>query len=393
MAPKMTPGPEDKDSAGPSQGGGGLTADEGAGISPLIDLKVLPEGPRNHFPVKDDGVASDSAYRSDAFVKGHVLRLRHPVPLFDPGLKIPPYYLVWPERSKGEVIVGATYETQVEGTTGQRSENPTRIPVPFDTDSRRWFIPVMDLFQGSKGPILGTDLYLIFLELELEGGAHAEVQVEFQVSGGLIPQGIRLVAHKDGLPPTRLFGGLAREGWVFMEDIIRNPVDRTLKLWFRLQGADFTVHEAITDLKAHLPLPGPPQKGDLFPASTVLTVAASGKLRLEGFRVSVGGEPEVFQKARSSDWIAMVLGPSEEVTIKGWAAVTPDTRPCPYSIPGNSVDSLRVEGSYLTETAVSEVDGTSPDPGRLLQFPMPTPVAIGMPSPPRLNMEFPNMLL
>lgn len=370
-------------------------SDQADSVDRLLALKVLPEGDQSHYPAADS-TGSAEAYRSEAFVKGNAIRITHPIPLMDPAQKVPPYFLVWSERAQGNTIVSAYYEHQVEGVNGLRAGSPERVPVPFDRVSRRWFIPIQDLFKDASHPFTVTDLHCLFLELELDAGTHVEVEVQFQVSGAGIPRTLAISSHRDGVPPTRLFGGLAREGWVFMEDSIRNPVQRTVKLWFRILGADFTVWEALTDLKAHAPLPGaPPVQGDLFPAATVLTVGTRGMLRLAGFRISLSGQPGLFQPAGSGDWISVLLNPLEEVRIQGWAAIAPGTRPSPYRIPGRSVDYLRVDGHYETETGVTEVNSPRVDPASILRVSLPSPLAIGDPAPfpPRLNITLSQLLL
>lgn len=367
------------------KGGEGAGGNAEAGIGNLIDLRILPEGTQSHFPAQEAAVPGEK-FRSEAFVKGTAIRISHPIPLADPGLKIPPYYLVWGEKFSGSsTIVSAYYQHEVEKQDGKRLGRPQRIPVSFDPDSRRWFIPVLDLFQGEGSqPVSASDLHVLFLDLDLEGGSHSELEIQLQVTGGLIPQLISVTRHQEGGEPTRIIGRLKTEGWAYFEDTIQNPVARSLRLWFRVLGGDFSMLQANADANGHTSV----KSQGIF-----LVMKFTSHFQQAGFRIYPDSRPMSFVGAKSGEWVSWVLGPSEKVKIVALSMPAPGTRLLGNYVDNSThVDCLQVEGTYSREVGVSDLGDPDPLPGHVLHLESPKPVALGGP-PPQLGFFIPDTLL
>lgn len=143
-----------------------------------------------------------------------------------------PAFLVWGEKAFGSAIVSVQYEHRIQDQLNSKSGDKSRELASFDETTRRWFVPMLSLFEQDydANP---ADQHHLGLDFLLADGRRVELTVLFRGAGPLPPVVLTQKAPVFPDNPASFSRVLATDGTPIWITEFSNPASRPVSIWVR----------------------------------------------------------------------------------------------------------------------------------------------------------------
>lgn len=290
-----------------------------AGGAPALSFRFLGADPGD--PELPERAADLRSRRpTDEFVaKDGLLVFTHLIPLAsdspgDSGARFLVWPEAWPEVVNSPRIIEASFALRLRDLQETERGEPDRELASFDSQTRRWFVPILKRVRAEE--VNPGETYLLILDLTLEGGTKVTRLLNLRFLGALPRVKLERLAHASLLPEPPAAGRAllsAGEYSVREEFIAPGPGRRDLAVWIRAEPWAGRMRTLLAAKEWFSTGQGPVGTHPLFRQSEVALRLTA--VRANGHRYELGAGqwvrlPVPSKRGLKLEWLVTPAGPT-----------------------------------------------------------------------------------